>query len=247
MRLTRIYQPQSLTTGEIISLSKAAAHHLVHVLRVTVGTEFILFNGEGGEFSAKIISFKKDSVVVQVGTRSQHNRESPLQITLGQSISRPEKMDYTIQKAVELGVTRIVPLLTERSFLKLSAERWGKRLMHWQAVILAACEQSGRTQIPSISKPLTFEAAINEIKADIRVILIPDVAQTISKVTIPVSCVAVLVGPEGGWSETEANLAIAAGYVSIQLGSRILRTETAGLVAMTLFQGAFGDISLNLV
>ncbi len=247
MRLTRIYQPQPLCTDDLINLSKAAAHHLVGVLRATVGSEFTLFNGEGGEFLAKIVSIEKNSVSVQVGEYSQITRESPLQIVLGQAISRPERMDYTLQKAVELGVTRIVPLLVEHSCIKLSMERWKKRLLHWQAVVLAACEQSGRTQIPSVSQPIPLVVAVNEIKADIRAILIPTAVQAISKLKSSAPRVVIFVGPEGGWSKTEISLAIAAGCVPICLGPRILRTETAGLVAITLFQGAFGDISLNLV
>jgi len=187
MRLTRIYQPQPLITGNLIRLSSAATHHLVRVLRVTVGTEFILFNGEGGEFLARIISCKKDSVTIQVCQHSPINRESSLQIILGQTILRAEKMDYTLQKAVELGVTHITPLISERSLLKLSAERWAKRSAHWQAVIVAACEQSGRTRIPLISRPMPFGVAIDEIKADIRVILIPDAAQTIQSLPRPLS------------------------------------------------------------
>ncbi|MES2997755.1 MAG: 16S rRNA (uracil(1498)-N(3))-methyltransferase [Pseudomonadota bacterium] len=243
MRLARIYQPQPLRTGDVIGLSKAAAHHLIRVLRLSVGREFILFNGEGGEFSAKIISCKKASVSIQVGEYNEVNRESPLQIILGQAVIRSEKMDYTLQKAVELGVSHLIPLLSERSSPKLSVERWEKRLRHWQAIIVAACEQSGRTRIPSISRPILFELAINEIKADIHVILMPDAGKTIQQLMVSTTRIAALVGPEGGWSETESKIAIAAGYVPIQLGPRILRTETAGVVAMALFQREFGDIS----
>lgn len=246
MRLTRIYQQQPLREGWEINLSEEAVHHLTRVLRLTVGTEFIVFNGEGGEFKAKIISMQKKIVAVQVGTFNPINRESPLQIILGQTIIRSEKMDYTLQKAVELGVTHIVPLITERSW-KLPLDRLEKRLSHWQAIIVNACEQSGRTQIPTIEKPISFQDAINKIKADIRAILIPNPTQTLPLLVKPCANVAVFVGPEGGWSEIETTFALEAGYLPVQLGPRILRTETAGLVAMTVFQGLFGDISLNLV
>ena len=250
MRLTRIYQQQPLNTGSTITLSKEASHHLTRVLRLSIGAEFILFNGEGGEFKSKIISLEKNIVSVQVGEAITIDRESPLQIILGQSVIRPEKMDYTLQKAVELGVTHIVPLLTERSrsSLKLSSDHLDKRLHHWQAIIIAACEQSGRTQIPTLEKALPFKEALTQIKADIRTILMPNAIEKYPPLTKKSRhCVAVLVGPEGGWSKIEINLAMAADYLPIQLGPRILRTETAGLVAITLLQALWGDISFNLV
>lgn len=249
MRLTRIYQQQPLNIGSTITLSKEATHHLTRVLRLSVGAEFTLFNGKGGEFKSKIISVAKKIVSVQVEEFNPIDRESPLQIILGQAVIRSEKMDYTLQKAVELGVTHIVPLLTERSrsSLKLSSEQLEKRLQHWQAVTITACEQSGRTQIPTLAKALPFKEAINEIKADIRTILTPNPTQVLSQWDKSCHCVAILVGPEGGWSENETKLAIGGGYLPIQLGPRILRTETAGLVAVTFFQGLFGDISRNLV
>lgn len=248
MRLARIYQQQPLNSGEIIHLSKEAAHHLVRVLRLSVGAEFILFNGEGGEFKASIMAFHKNKVSVQVGAFNPTNSESSLQIILAQSIVRPEKMDYVLQKSVELGVMQIVPLITERGFLpKLSPDRWEKRLVHWQAVLINACEQSGRTKIPTVTRAVAFKTAIGQIKADSRIILAPKAIQTLPQLAKSCHCAAVLVGPEGGWSESEMNRALAVGYLPVQLGPRILRTETAGLVALTLLQAAYGDISLNLV
>ncbi len=248
MRLTRIYQQQPLSEGETLCLSKEASHHLVRVLRLVVGGEFILFNGEGGEFKAKIISLQKNIAAVQVGKFNPINPESPLQTILAQTVLRPEKMDYTLQKAAELGVTHIVPLITERcSLFKLSPERWKNRLAHWRAILINACEQSGRTQISRITRAVPFKIAITEIKADRRVILMPHAEPSSMMSWAKMShSVAVLVGPEGGWSETEIRLAIAADYLPLQLGPRILRTETAGLVALTLLQTRFGDISLNL-
>ena len=248
MRLTRIYQQQPLSAGDTLCLTKEASHHLVRVLRLAMGTEFILFNGEGGEFKAKIISLQKNIATVQVGEFNSINRESPVQTILAQSVLRPEKMDYTLQKAVELGVTHIVPLITERSSLfKLSPERWQKRLAHWQAILINASEQSARTQIPTVARAVPFRAAITEIKADLRIILMPNATQTLPQRSKLCHRVAVFVGPEGGWSETETQFATDAGYLPLQLGPRILRTETAGLVALTLLQAVWGDISLNLV
>lgn len=249
MRLTRIYQQQVLNSGEIHHLSPEATHHLIHVLRLSVGAEFILFNGSGGEFTAKIVAREKKCVWVQVGTFNPINRESPLQIILAQTITRPDKMDFVLQKAVELGVTHIVPLITAHCLLpKLTSERWQKRLVHWQAIIVSACEQSGRTRIPTLSRAVSLQVALQDIKADVKLMLRPEASQTFSQV-IPSSChrVAVLVGPEGGWSDTEIELAQDKDYLSLQLGPRILRTETAGLVALTLLQALLGDISVNLV
>lgn len=248
MRLARIYQQQPLNSGKTIHLSKEAAHHLVRVLRLDVGAEFILFNGEGGEFKARITSVQKNSVSAQIGTFNPIDNESSLQIILAQTLVKPEKMDYVLQKSVELGVTHIIPLITERCLLpKLSPERWEKRLAHWQAILINACEQSGRTKIPTVTRAVAFKTALQQIKADIRVILAPNATQTLPQLAKSCHCAAVLVGPEGGWSESEMKSALAADYLPVQLGPRILRTETAGLVALTLLQAAYGDISLNLV
>jgi 16S rRNA (uracil1498-N3)-methyltransferase len=247
MRLTRIYQQQILYCGQQFTLSKEAAHHLTHVLRLKQGMEFILFNGKGGEFKAELISIKKASVTVQVGEYNDINRESSLPILLAQAVLRTEKMDYLIQKAVELGATNIIPLLTEHALLRLSNERWEKRLNHWRTIMINACEQAGRTRLPIITKPLPFIHALHEINTELRVMLIPNHK---NKKVIPhaqaLRDVAILSGPEGGWSETEMRFAMDAGFVPLQLGPRILRAETAGLVAISLFQGLFGDISLNL-
>ena len=248
MRLARIYQQQPLNSGKLIHLSKEAAHHLIRVLRLDVGAEFILFNGEGGEFKAHITSVQKSSVSAQIDAFNPINSESSLQIILAQTIIRPEKMDYVLQKSVELGVTHIIPLITERCLLpKLSPERWEKRLAHWQAIMINACEQSGRTKIPTVARAVTFKTALDQIKADIRIILAPNATQTLPQLAKSCHCAAVLVGPEGGWATSEMNSALAAGYLPLQLGPRILRTETAGLVALTLLQATYGDISLNLV
>ena len=248
MRLARIYQQQPLQSDKIVQLTEEAAHHLIRVLRLKEGAEFIIFNGEGGEFKAKLIAVQKKSVSVQIGAFNSIDTESPLQIILAQSLLRPEKMDYVLQKSVELGVTQVVPLITERCVVpKLSPDRWEKRLAHWQAIMINACEQSGRTRIPTVTRGVVFKTALSQIKADARIILAPNATQTLPQSSKSCHCAAVLVGPEGGWSENEMNSALTAGYLPRQLGPRILRTETAGLVALTLLQAAYGDISPNLV
>lgn len=240
MRLTRIYQPQATQSGQIINLSKEASGHLIRVLRLQVNDKFIVFNGKAGEFHATIIELTKSVVTVKLGEFVAVNRESPLQMTLAQAVLRSEKMDYMLQKAVELGVSRFIPLLTAHSALKLAPERWQKRCLHWQGVMLAACEQSGRTRLPKLENPMTFDLATIAIKADQRIILQPAAKQSIN--SLP-SCqsVAILVGPEGGWSENELKCARAADYHPMQLGPRVLRAETAGLAAVSILQAQFGD------
>jgi|LauGreDrversion4_2_1035121.scaffolds.fasta_scaffold597587_1 16S rRNA (uracil1498-N3)-methyltransferase len=248
MRLTRIYQPQALSSGQIISVSKPAVAHLVRVLRLQVGDDFIVFNGSGGEFNAKIIAQNKQAVSAQLGQYEAVNRESPLNITLAQAVLRTDKMDYVLQKAVELGVRRLVPLLTARSTLKLSPERWQKRCLHWQGVILAASEQSGRTRLARLENPMSFDMGLSALKADKRLILLPKAREAHHlAASPPPQSVVVFVGPEGGWSENEAKLAVAEGCSPLRLGPRILRTETAGLVAVSLLQSLLGDIARNIV
>ena len=241
MRLTRIYQPQALNTGQIVSLTKEAAGHLIRVLRLQVGDEFIVFNGKAGEFRAIIIELNKSMVKVKLGKFDAVNRESSLQITLAQAVLRSDKMDYMLQKAVELGVTRFIPLLTAHSSLKLAPERWQKRSLHWQGVMLAACEQSGRTRLPKLENPMTFDVATTSIKADQRIILQPCAKQTINSLA-QCQSVVLLVGPEGGWSENELKCARVADYSPIQVGPRVLRAETAGLAAVSIVQSLYGDL-----
>lgn len=241
MRLTRIYQPQALNTGQIVSLTKEAAGHLIRVLRLQVGDEFIVFNGKAGEFRAIIIELNKSMVKIKLGKFDAVNRESSLQITLAQAVLRSDKMDYMLQKAVELGVTRFIPLLTAHSSLKLAPERWQKRSLHWQGVMLAACEQSGRTRLPKLENPMTFDVATTSIKADQRIILQPCAKQTINSLA-QCQSVALLVGPEGGWSENELKCARVADYSPMQVGPRVLRAETAGLAAVSIVQSLYGDL-----
>lgn len=240
MRLTRIYQPQALSSGQIIYLSKGAAQHLIRVLRLGEGDNFIVFNGQAGEFHATITKLNKNTAIVKLGEFRTVHRESPLQITLAQAILRSDKMDYVLQKAVELGVTRFIPLITTHSILRLAPERWQKRYLHWQGVMLAACEQSGRTRLPKLENPMTFDVATTGIKADQRIILQTQAQQAIHSLPVCHS-VAILVGPEGGWSENELKGACVATYTPVQLGPRVLRAETAGLVAISVLQSLYGD------
>lgn len=242
MRIPRVYQAAKLSSGLELMLSPDAAIHLVRVLRLVVGSILCIFNGESGEYAATIVSIKKNQVVVRIGEYTFIGVESPLRVYLGQGISRGEKMDYTIQKAVELGVSRITPLLTERCGVKLSTERWEKRLQHWRAIIIAACEQSGRNAIPAIDEPKSLFDWVVELQADLKLVLDPKGEKKLSEISSKPVTVSLLIGPEGGLTELEINLALQHGFANLCLGPRILRTETAAVAAIAILQSYFGDM-----
>ncbi|HQX64341.1 MAG TPA: 16S rRNA (uracil(1498)-N(3))-methyltransferase, partial [Dokdonella sp.] len=214
------------------------------VLRLERGHPIVLFNGDGHEFRGEISQLGKRAVSVRVlEMLDSANRESPLQLTLAQGVARGEKMDLIVQKATELGVSRIIPLITERTEVKLDAERAGRRLAHWQAVIAAACEQSGRVRLPTLAAPqrlATWASALGE-ESGLRLALDP--AGEVSPRALPAFASAVLVvGPEGGLSDQDLNILDQADFRGLRLGPRILRTETAGLAAITALQAIHGDL-----
>ncbi|MFZ1222658.1 MAG: 16S rRNA (uracil(1498)-N(3))-methyltransferase, partial [Dokdonella sp.] len=218
--------------------------HLARVLRLERGHPIVLFNGDGHEFRGEISQLGKRAVSVRVlEMLDSANRESPLQLTLAQGVARGEKMDLIVQKATELGVSRIIPLITERTEVKLDAERAGRRLAHWQAVIAAACEQSGRVRLPTLAAPqrlATWASALGE-ESGLRLALDP--AGEVSPRALPAFASAVLVvGPEGGLSDQDLNILDQADFRGLRLGPRILRTETAGLAAITALQAIHGDL-----
>ncbi len=242
MRIPRVYQATKLYPGLELALSPEAAIHLVRVLRLAVGSSLHVFNGEGGEYAATIVVIKKNQVQVKIADHIIATVESPLPIHLGQGISRGEKMDYTIQKAVELGVTEITPLLTERCGVKLSDERWEKRLQHWRGIIIAACEQSGRNTIPVIIHPKPLFAWLEELQADWKLVLDPKGEKKLGELSGKPVTVSLLIGPEGGLTEFEIDLAKQSGFVNLRLGPRILRTETASMATIAAIQTYFGDM-----
>jgi 16S rRNA (uracil1498-N3)-methyltransferase len=241
--MTRIYQPIAICSATTLDLDNAASHHVARVLRMQVHDSITLFNGLGGEFNAQIVAINKRSVTVQVGEHIVRECESPVQIVLALGISRGEKMDYTIQKAVELGVTTIIPLLTERCNVKLDAEKRAKRSAHWQSIIISACEQSGRNKVPSLSPALTFSQWLPNLSGAYGFVLSPSSSYKLHQVQAkPISQVIVFIGPEGGLSPLEIQQASAYGLIPLNLGPRILRTETAALAALTAIQCHFGDM-----
>lgn len=238
-RNIRIFYPEALTPGATISLSEFSSHHLLRVLRLQVGAALILFNGSGGEYQSRLIEMRKNQAVVLIGEWQDPQTESKLHIHLGQGISRGERMDYAIQKSVELGVFAITPIMTERSEVKFSKESLQRRLQHWQQIAISAGEQSGRCSIPVIHAPQLLKDWIMQAQG-ITLICDPHVAAahiaTLKK-EIPIH---LLIGAEGGFTDGEVKQAIAQGFQSFSLGPRILRTETAPVVALTLLQSLLG-------
>lgn len=243
MTIARIFQQTSFLVGDTLRLSDQASHHVARVLRSKINDDITLFNGQGGEYLSQITAIDKKYVTVTIKEFIDRQTESPLDLYLAQGISRGEKMDYTIQKAVELGVKKIIPLLTERSTVKLDSERREKRLLHWQAIAIAACEQSGRNRIPEILLPQSFENGLSSIHVDVGFVLSPHMYNPLSEWTIqPNQRVALLIGPEGGLTHQEIQHAFLNKFYPLSLGPRILRTETAAVAAITALQCYFGDM-----
>lgn len=241
--MTRIYQNTKITANAELTLDENASHHLARVMRCKVNDELIIFNGEGGEYKALITNITKKTVTVNVVKHIDCNRESPINLYLAQGIARGEKMDFIMQKAVELGASKIFPLMTERVNVQLKGDREAKRMQHWQGVVQSACEQSGRTSIPQLCPPQSLNDYLQGVKPDHAFVLSPHVEGSLGSVKVKAGeSVALLIGPEGGLSEAEIEFAITQGYQVLNLGTRVLRTETATLVALTLLQARFGDI-----
>lgn len=240
--MPRIYLDQTLSSGQFVTLPEDAARHLVQVLRMGIGETFTIFNGQSGEFDATLHSVGKRDAQVLIGTFHDVDRESPLSLTLAQCVSKGERMDYTLQKAVELGVTQIVPLLSERSVVKLDAERWEKKMQHWRGVIISACEQSGRTRIPALHAVSPLHTWLPQAPtATLKLTLAPVAQQSIRTIAPAQHPILLLAGPEGGLSEIEIQRAQTSGFLPVTLGPRILRTETAGVAALAAIQALWGD------
>lgn len=239
----RFFSDEALAIGATVKLSDSAAAHATRVLRLTAGDTLILFNGDGTDYTCELTSVKKNEVLAAVKFSQQIAIESPLSITLLQGISSGDRMDYTIQKAVELGVRHIQPINTERSVVKLNAERAEKRVEHWQGVVHAACEQSGRAVVPKIGlpMPLSLWLAKHPHANATRILLNPVGAKRIAELTRPSAEIQLLIGAEGGLSAQEIETAIANRFESVILGPRILRTETAALTAIAAMQTIWGD------
>jgi 16S rRNA (uracil1498-N3)-methyltransferase len=250
VRLTRVYLDTALSEGTLVTLPSGPAQHLTRVLRLAAGAPLIVFNGQGGEYAATLESVRKDAVLARIGTHDAVERESPLATTLLQGMARGEKMDLILQKATELGVTRIVPVATARSNVRLSGDTARRKQEHWQGVAIGACEQSGRNRVPEVVAPVDYATAIAESDAQLKLILAPDAqGQSLQSLLTAVATgdgkptLCLLVGPEGGFDPAEVELARRAGYTPCRLGPRVLRTETAALAALAALQFAAGGLA----
>lgn len=243
MRLTRCFVDAPLATGAEIALPDSTAAHLVRVLRLREGDDCVLFNGDGRDYPARIVAAGKREVRAAIVSTLEVRNESPLRIVLLQGIARGEKMDLILQKATELGVAAVVPVNSERSEVKLDAERAAKRVEHWRNVVVSACEQSGRATVPALFAPASLADAARSADATLKLILDPEGEHALSSMPAPSpSSVAIAIGPEGGWSLRDCETLKSAGFGGLRLGSRILRTETAGLAAIAALQSRFGDL-----
>ena len=243
MRLTRVFVAGPLVAGKRLKLEGNAASHITRVLRLRVGAALTLFDGTGGEHQASIDKAAGGEVIVAIGERLSSERESPLRLTLAQGISRGERMDLVVQKASELGVTELVPVLTERSVVKLSAQQSDRKVNHWRAIAIAACEQCGRNRLPAVAAPIALPDFLRAAAAaDTRLVLSPDGTRSLADLPRPAAGIIVLIGPEGGLTDEEEQAAVGAGFASIKLGPRVLRTETAAIAALALLQRQFGDL-----
>ncbi|HBV0722714.1 TPA: 16S rRNA (uracil(1498)-N(3))-methyltransferase [Serratia marcescens] len=242
MRIPRIYHPQPLTDRAEIALSEDAANHVGRVLRMSAGQALQLFDGSNHVFDAEIVRVDKKSVLVRLGDGRVDDIESPLNLHLGQVISRGEKMEFTIQKSIELGVNVITPLFSERCGVKLDGERLAKKIQQWQKIAIAACEQCGRNRIPEIREAMSLEAWCAEQDGSLKLNLHPRASHSINTLPQPVDRVRLLIGPEGGLSADEIAMTTGHGFTDILLGPRVLRTETTALTAITALQVRFGDL-----
>lgn len=242
MRVPRFYCASLMPSASPMSLPEAVFRHAVQVLRMKPGAILTLFNGEGLEYQAQLEQIDKRQATVSLQEQISADNESPLDILLMQGISRGERMDYAIQKAVELGVKRIMPVVTERCNVQLSGERAKKRLNHWKGVVISACEQSGRCFLPELLPITDLDMALGSVNDSCKLVLAPTATQGFSSLK-KANEVALLIGPEGGLSDIELQRATEAGFTGISLGPRILRTETASAAALAMVQAGWGDIA----
>jgi 16S rRNA (uracil1498-N3)-methyltransferase len=241
--LNRIYFSDPIPEHGRCRLPPAKAHHIAHVLRLAAGDAVVLFDGRGGAWDGRIAAIARGEVEVQIGGARAEDRESPLVVTLAQAVSSGERMDYTVQKAVELGVHAIQPLLAERCVVRLSGERAHKRVAHWQAVASSACEQCGRNTVPEVRPLIGLREWLSGAAAapGLRLLLAPQATLRLHELERPAGGVTLLAGPEGGFAAGEIDDVLRAGFRTLRLGPRVLRSETAAVAALAALQLRWGD------
>jgi 16S rRNA (uracil1498-N3)-methyltransferase len=246
MRVSRLYTSVHLAIGKQIELDDENGHYVRTVLRLKKDAEIILFNGAGGEYLCTVAEVSRKSVMILVNEWLDRSVESPLLVTLGLGISRGDRMDLSVQKAVELGVNHITPLLTERCVVQFKGEKRPQRLLHWQKIVQHAAEQSGRTTLPELTEIDHLQLWVGK-QQGLKVFLDPYAESTLADTTPIDMRVTLLTGPEGGFSDQERNIAKAAGFIPVRMGSRILRTETASLAALAAVQMLWGDFGTRVL
>ena len=248
MRKPRIFHPAELTAcplavGVVLQLDDDAANHVGRVLRMQVGQALQLFTGDGNNYDASIVQVDKRQLQVRIDAVAANPSEGPVAIHLGQGISRGERMDFVLQKSVELGVSAITPLFTERCGVKLSGERLDKKQQQWQKIVIAACEQSGRSVVPIVHPPQSLTTWLGALPEALRLTLDPHAATPLKQRVLAADRIQLLIGPEGGLTDAEVKQASEQGFAAVRLGPRVLRTETAALAALTVIQYQFGDLA----
>ncbi|MDR3480702.1 MAG: 16S rRNA (uracil(1498)-N(3))-methyltransferase [Burkholderiaceae bacterium] len=241
--MPRFYCAQALSIGAVIDLPDHVAHH-VQVLRLGIDAHITLFNGEGGEFTATVSQIEKKRVTAEIKAFSPREAELPYAVTLAQALPEASKMDEIVQKAVELGATAIQPLAAQRCVVRLTSERANKKFAHWQGIIIAAAEQSGRNRLPNLAEPANFDDWIAQHDLHKRILLSPRAEQSLSDWARhhPPQALTLLIGPEGGFTEKEETLAGMQGALTLSIGTRILRTETAGMAALAAINAVWGEM-----
>lgn len=243
MRLNRIFCDGPLSSGSELSLPAAGAYHVARVLRLRAGAPLVVFDGSGGEYQAEIVRVEGDAVNVRLAQHVPGTAESPLRVTLVQGVSRSERMDWTLQKATELGVNAIAPVLCARSVVRLDEKQATKKQGHWHGIVVGACEQCGRTRVPSVATPVSLKHYLTSVKKEgLRLVLSPSAPGSLAGLASLPNKVELLIGPEGGLDDDELTAACNAGFMPVRLGPRVLRTETAAVVALSVLQGLWGDL-----
>ncbi len=241
--MPRFYVSETLSVGKILPLPDSVVRHL-HVLRTKAGAGIVLFNGNGRAYPARLLTLEKRRAEAEIVGEEQPDNESPLRITLIQAVSSGERMDFTLQKSVELGVNEIRPVLSERCVVRLNGDRADKRVARWQEIVVSACEQSGRNTVPQVLPLVSYAEALRALPDNhLQLLLSLNNARTLSTIHTPPTHITFMVGPEGGWTANEEQQAFDAGFQSLTLGPRVLRTETAALAAIAAMQTLWGDFA----